>query len=61
MAADIASVYCDQQEEPIAEAGPSSGAGGEGLGERRPRHKEQTRSHIADMLGAMAAHQQLER
>lgn len=41
------------------EAGPSNA--GEQSGERRPKHREQTKSHVADMLAAMAAHQQLER
>lgn len=50
------------QEEASAagEGGPGNGTG-ERPDERRSKHREQTKSHVADMLAAMAAHQQLER
>ncbi len=56
-------MYCLLQEDASAagEAGPSNAGAGERPDERRPKHREQTKSHVADMLAAMAAHQQLER
>lgn len=47
---------------PDAEAaGPSTGEGAAKAGERRPRQQDRPKSHVADMLGAMAALQQQER
>ncbi len=59
----VCQIHCLLQEDASAagEAGPSNGGAGEQPGERRPKHREQTKSHVADMLAAMAAHQQLER
>ncbi|KAL3144904.1 hypothetical protein ABBQ32_003414 [Trebouxia sp. C0010 RCD-2024] len=42
-------------------AGPSIAEGGAKPGERRPRQQDRPKSHVADMLGAMAALQQQER
>lgn len=49
--------------EGAGEAGPSSGGGleAEQPQGRRPRQQERTKSHVADMLGAMAAHHQQDR
>lgn len=51
------------KEEPTAtgEAGPSNAGDGDRPGQSRPKHQERTKSHVGDMLAAMAAHQQLER
>ena len=51
------------QEEPTAagEAGPSNAGDGDRPGQSRPKQQERTKSHVGDMLAAMAAHQQLER
>lgn len=53
---------CEQEEVADAEAaGPSTGEGAVKAGERRPRQQDRPKSHVADMLGAMAALQQQER
>ena len=54
--------FCEQEEMTDAEAaGPSSGEGPAKAGERRPRQQDRPKSHVADMLGAMAALQKQER
>lgn len=42
-------------------AGPSNVEGAAKAGEQRPRQQDRPKSHVADMLGAMAALQQQER
>ena len=54
--------FCGQEVMADAEvAGPSTGQGAAKGGERRPRQQDRPKSHVADMLGAMAALQQQER
>lgn len=57
-------VYQLHEQEGAADAeaaGPSKAEGGGQGGERRPRQQDRPKSHVADMLGAMAALQQQER
>lgn len=53
-------MLCEQEEVADA-AGPSNVEGGAKVGEQRPRQHDRPKSHVADMLGAMAALQQQER
>lgn len=54
--------FHEQEGQADAEAaGPSNAEGSTQAGERRPRQQDRPKSHVADMLGAMAALQQQER
>lgn len=60
----VVTVVANGMQEEVADAeaaGPSIAEGGAKPGERRPRQQDRPKSHVADMLGAMAALQQQER